>query len=106
VVFASAAAVGAGLAVAADQATGHADLTARGATASVAVPVALYLLSVWAIHVAAKPPGLVRAAPPCAAALVLLVSCQSTRSARGAAAARPPSVVTTRTRPSRSASST
>jgi low temperature requirement protein LtrA len=74
VVFASAAAVGAGLAVAADQATGHADITARGATACVAVPAALYVLSVWAIHVTAKPVGPVRAVAPCAAVLVVLVA--------------------------------
>jgi low temperature requirement protein LtrA len=74
VVFASAAAVGAGLAVAADQAIGHAELSARAATASVAVPAALYVLSVWAVHVTAKPAGPVRAAPPCAAVLVVLVA--------------------------------
>jgi low temperature requirement protein LtrA len=50
VVFGSAAAVGAGIAVAVDQATAHAALTAREATAAVAVPVALYLVSVWALH--------------------------------------------------------
>jgi low temperature requirement protein LtrA len=74
VVFASAAAVGAGLAVAADQAIGHADLSARGATTCVAVPTALYLLSVWAIHLTAKPAGPVRAAAPCAAILVMVVA--------------------------------
>jgi low temperature requirement protein LtrA len=47
VVFASAAAVGAGLAAAVDQATGKAEaLSHRGATAAVAVPVALYLASI------------------------------------------------------------
>jgi low temperature requirement protein LtrA len=50
VVFASVAAVGAGGAVAVDQVTHHAELSARGATAAVAVPVALFLLSVWALH--------------------------------------------------------
>ena len=71
VVFASAAAVGAGLAVAADQAIGHTDLSARAATACVAVPAALYVLSVWVVHVTAKPAGPVRVAPPCAAVLVV-----------------------------------
>jgi low temperature requirement protein LtrA len=74
VVFASAAAVGAGLAVAADQAIGHADLSARGATLCVAIPAALYVLSVWGVHVSAKPAGPVRVAPPCAAALVVVVA--------------------------------
>jgi low temperature requirement protein LtrA len=49
VVFASAAAVGSGIAVAADRATGHSELSARGAALAVAIPVALYMLSVWAI---------------------------------------------------------
>jgi low temperature requirement protein LtrA len=48
-VFASAAAVGAGLAVATDQAIGHAELSAREATLAVAIPVALYMLSDWAV---------------------------------------------------------
>ena len=74
VVFAAAAAVGAGLAAAADQAIGRADLSARAATACVAVPAALYVLSVWAVHVTAKPAGPVRAAPPSAAVLVVLVA--------------------------------
>jgi low temperature requirement protein LtrA len=47
VVFASAAAVGAGLAAAVDQATHpHSALSHRGATAAVAVPVALYLAGI------------------------------------------------------------
>ena len=32
------------------------------------------MLSVWAVHVTAKPVGLVRVAPPCAAVLVVLVA--------------------------------
>jgi low temperature requirement protein LtrA len=50
VVFGSAAAVGAGLAVAVDQATHHAVIGARGAAFAVAVPVSLYLLSLWFLH--------------------------------------------------------
>ncbi len=50
VVFASAAAVGAGLATAADRATDHAQLSNLRSGAIVTVPVALYLLSVWAVH--------------------------------------------------------
>jgi len=49
-VFASAAAVGAGLAVGADRATGHADVSAAGAGAAVTVPVAVYLITVWFLH--------------------------------------------------------
>ncbi len=48
-VFASAAAVGAGLAVAIDQAAGGAQLSATAAGAAVAVPVALYLGVLWAL---------------------------------------------------------
>jgi low temperature requirement protein LtrA len=50
-VFASAAAVGAGLAVNVDHATHHAAIGARGAAAAFTVPVALYLLAVWALLV-------------------------------------------------------
>jgi low temperature requirement protein LtrA len=49
VVFASTAAVGAGLAVAADYATGRAHLSGGAALAVVAVPLALYAASVWAL---------------------------------------------------------
>ena len=51
-VFASAAAVGAGLGVAIDHATGHAEIGPVGAGAAVAVPVAVYLLGLWGLHVA------------------------------------------------------
>ena len=50
VVFGSAAAVGAGLAVAVDQATHHAHIGPTGAAFAVAIPVALYLLSLWWLH--------------------------------------------------------
>ena len=49
VVFASTAAVGAGLAVAADYATGRAHLSGPAALAAVAAPLALYAASVWAL---------------------------------------------------------
>jgi low temperature requirement protein LtrA len=49
-VFASAAAVGAGLAVAVDSITHHAEISSAGAGAAVAIPAALYLLSLWALH--------------------------------------------------------
>jgi low temperature requirement protein LtrA len=51
VVFASAAAVGAGLAVNVDYVTHHAAIGARGAAAAFTIPVALFLLAVWALVV-------------------------------------------------------
>jgi low temperature requirement protein LtrA len=71
-IFAAAAGVGAGLQVAVDHGTGHADLPAWGATSTVAVPVALYLLSVWLLHTGAEPrPSPRRTAYPITALLVL-----------------------------------
>ena len=59
-IFASAAAVGAGFGVAVDHATGEAAIGSVGAGAAFAVPVAIYLLCLWALHLelgAALPPG-------------------------------------------------
>lgn len=53
-VFAAAAAVGAGLGVAIDHATGHATIESAGAGAAVAIPVAIYLLGLWGLHVALR----------------------------------------------------
>ncbi|MEV8553270.1 low temperature requirement protein A [Streptomyces glaucescens] len=50
VVFASAAAIGAGLEVAVEQATGTAHIPTLSASAAVSLPTALYLLAVWALH--------------------------------------------------------
>jgi low temperature requirement protein LtrA len=50
-VFAAAAAVGAGLGVAVEHATHHATIGRFGAGAAVAVPVAIYLLILWLLHV-------------------------------------------------------
>jgi low temperature requirement protein LtrA len=50
VVFAAAAAVGAGLAVNVDYATHHAKIGAAAAGAAVAIPVAIYLLCLWFLH--------------------------------------------------------
>ena len=88
-IFASAAAVGAGIAVLVEQATGHSHLPASSAGLALAVPVAIYLLSVWAVHICRSSvakfemtayfvtAGLVLAAPftgaPAAAVAVLLV---------------------------------
>ncbi|MFJ2607576.1 low temperature requirement protein A [Streptomyces sp. NPDC087425] len=49
-IFASAAAIGAGLEVAVEQAVGKAHLSTPAASAAVTVPTALYLLTVWALH--------------------------------------------------------
>jgi low temperature requirement protein LtrA len=70
-VFASAAAVGAGLAVAVDAATHMAKIGPVGAGAAVAIPVATYLMSIWFLH--GRPEDRqTRAYGPIAAALVLL----------------------------------
>jgi low temperature requirement protein LtrA len=71
-VFASAAAVGAGLAVNVDFLTGHAAIGPRVAAAAFTIPVALFLLAVWALQV--RPHHLARwhsALVPAAATLVL-----------------------------------
>ncbi len=49
-VYASVAAVGAGIAVLVDQITHHAEISRTVANAAVSLPVALYLLSVWFAH--------------------------------------------------------
>jgi low temperature requirement protein LtrA len=71
-IFASAAAVGAGLAVNVDFLTDHAAIGSRVAAAAFTVPVALFLVAVWALHV--RPHHLGRwhgALVPVTAALVL-----------------------------------
>jgi low temperature requirement protein LtrA len=70
-VLGSAAAIGAGLAVAVDQAVGTAHITARAATAAVTVPAALYLGTVWALHARHGKQGALRWVLPVAALLVL-----------------------------------
>ena len=49
-VFAAAAAVGAGLAVSVDQATHHAKVSAAGAGFAVAIPVAIFVMCLWYLH--------------------------------------------------------
>ena len=49
-VFASAAAVGAGLAVAVDQASHHAEISSVAAGFAVAVPVTVFIASLWLLH--------------------------------------------------------
>jgi low temperature requirement protein LtrA len=75
VVFASAAATGAGLALAVDQATGRSALSATQAGFALTVPVTCYLLAIWALHARDKRPGPMRTfACPVAALLVLASS--------------------------------
>jgi hypothetical protein len=71
VVFASAAAVGAGLAVSVDYVTHHAKINSTAAGASVAIPVAIYVVCLWFLH--DRPEyAWTRALGPIAAVLVLL----------------------------------
>ncbi len=71
-VFGSAAAIGAGIEVAVEQAVGKAHVSATAAAAAVTVPVALYLVTVWALHSRHFKVGLAQQAVlPGAAALVL-----------------------------------
>jgi low temperature requirement protein LtrA len=71
-IFSSAAALGAGLAVAADHASGQVRISDRAAAMAVAVPAAVYLLCVWAMHIRPQRENAVRrAACPVAALLVL-----------------------------------
>lgn len=69
-VFASAAAVGAGIAVSVDQATHHAHASRLVTGAAVTIPVAIFVLATWLVHVRHQHPPRT-AAYPIAAALVL-----------------------------------
>ncbi len=67
--------VGAGLAVAVDQATHPTELTDAQAGLTLTVPVTIYLLSVWGLYFRAKPPSAMhRYSVPIAAVLVLASS--------------------------------
>lgn len=71
-VFLGAAAAGAGLAVAVDQATGPSELTDLQAGFALTMPVTIYLLAVWGLHFRHKPPsGLRTYAVPVSATLIL-----------------------------------
>jgi low temperature requirement protein LtrA len=74
VVFGSAAAVGAGIAVAVDQAGHGAEISSRGATLAVAIPVALFLLSVWALHLGTPSRARVRRAIPVTGVLLVVLA--------------------------------
>jgi low temperature requirement protein LtrA len=73
-VFASAAAVGAGLAVAVDGAAGRSELGPTATGAAVAVPVAIFLISMWLLHARANEAPIRRLAPPLFVVLVLAAS--------------------------------
>jgi hypothetical protein len=49
-IFASAAAVGAGLAIGVDSVTDHAAITELGARFALSIPVAVYVLALWFVH--------------------------------------------------------
>ncbi|MEU4239187.1 low temperature requirement protein A [Actinoplanes sp. NPDC026619] len=71
-IFAAAAAVGAGLGVAVDHATHHAEISATPAGYAIAVPVAVYLFFVWLLHIRPHQSGPMLLAFPLAAVLALL----------------------------------
>jgi low temperature requirement protein LtrA len=71
-IFAAAAAVGAGLAVAVDYETRHTQISGTLAAYAVALPVAVYLLFVWLLHVRPHQRGALLVAYPLVAALTLL----------------------------------
>ncbi|MEH0844838.1 low temperature requirement protein A [Micromonospora sp. CPCC 205711] len=71
-IFAAVAAVGAGLAVAVDHERHVAHLSGVAAGYAVAIPVAVYLFTVWVLHVRRQQRGPVLAAFPVTVALVLL----------------------------------
>lgn len=72
-VWISAAAVGAGIAVGVDVLTVHAEVDMTVAGAAVAIPVAIYLASIWVLHDVPRPMSQLRMAlSPVAVVLVLL----------------------------------
>jgi low temperature requirement protein LtrA len=71
-IFASAAAVGAGLGVSIDHVTHHAEISSVLAGYAIAVPVAVYLFFVWLLHIRPHQSGPMLAAFPVAAVLALL----------------------------------
>ncbi|WP_433298690.1 low temperature requirement protein A [Actinoplanes sp. CA-030573] len=71
-IFAAAAAVGAGLGVAVDHATEHAEISSTTSGYAIAAPVAVYLFVVWLLHIRPHLSGPLLAAFPVAAVLVLL----------------------------------
>ncbi|WP_246252127.1 low temperature requirement protein A [Allomesorhizobium camelthorni] len=73
-IFASVAAVGAGLAVNVDHVTGHSALSNTAAGAAVTVPVAVYLFVLWMLHIRPHRTGLASALLFLATVAVILVA--------------------------------
>ena len=73
-IFSSVAAVGAGLDVLVEHDLGEAEVSARVAGAAVAIPVAIYLMVVWARHLRHRHTPLASACFPVCAGLVLLAA--------------------------------
>ncbi len=74
VIFGSAAAIGAGIAAAVDHEIGAASISTTTAGLATAVPIAVYLICLSALHLQAWRRGLIVFAKPVAAALILLVA--------------------------------
>lgn len=73
-IFASVAAVGAGLAVAIDATVGESELGPVATAAAIAIPVAFYLLSVWALYIRSRGTLVHWAGVPAVVILVLAAS--------------------------------
>jgi low temperature requirement protein LtrA len=73
-IFASVAAVGAGLAVAIDATVGESELGPVATAATIAIPVAIYLLSVWALYIRTRDTLMHWAVVPAVVILVLAAS--------------------------------
>jgi low temperature requirement protein LtrA len=71
-IFASASAVGAGLAVSVDYDSGHTEISGTVAGYAVALPTAVYLIFVWLLHIRPHQVGPLVIAYPVVAVLVLL----------------------------------
>jgi low temperature requirement protein LtrA len=72
-IFASLAAVGAGLEVAVEQTGHHLEVSSMAVAYAVAVPVGVFLLLLWAVHAPILPRPVIRPAVILSAALVVLV---------------------------------
>ena len=70
-VFASAAATGAGLAVAVDHATEHSEISGVVAGLALTVPIVVFTLTLWALHGSERPEGFRQVHPFVVAVLVL-----------------------------------
>ncbi|MFE7892722.1 low temperature requirement protein A [Streptomyces sp. NPDC057412] len=72
-IFASGAAIGAGLEIAVEQAAGKTHLTALTASAAVTAPTALFLLTVWALHTRHHKTGIAQQTVLPATALLVVI---------------------------------